>query len=185
MSGGSENVRARVNICGATSNGSLPRGPSVLKAGCVSAAHCLASRIALVCAKTGCLPEFSRKVFRSEFAGGLWIDDDGVLRQIIDSLGLPVEATMKRVASLEIKEALRNLTDRAARLGILGGTEFRHRTRRTVLGRRQDRGRPRRGQQPSLSVQSRFRQRKGVPHDAHHGIYLLKHFCNGFNARLQ
>lgn len=84
----------------------------------------LASRLAMVCEKAGCLPAFSRRVFRSEFADGLWIDDDEVLRQIVGSLGLPVEETMERAVSPEIKEKLRVRTDEATRLGIFGAPTF-------------------------------------------------------------
>ena len=68
--------------------------------------------------------DFSRAVYRAEFAEGRRIDDAAVLADIITSLGHDGAATLARAQSDEIKNQLRASTEEAAQLGIFGAPSF-------------------------------------------------------------
>jgi 2-hydroxychromene-2-carboxylate isomerase len=84
----------------------------------------MATRLGLVCESLGLVEEYSRAVFRAEFAGGARIDDEATLRRILSDLGVPVEQAMERAASADIKWRLRERTEQADRVGIFGAPTF-------------------------------------------------------------
>lgn len=83
-----------------------------------------AARIALVGQDEGWTPEFTRAVYRANFAEGKDISDDAVLSDILESLGRISEAVLGEANGPENKDALRAQTEEAMRLGIFGAPSF-------------------------------------------------------------
>jgi 2-hydroxychromene-2-carboxylate isomerase len=83
-----------------------------------------ASRVALVGLDAGWGEEFSRAVYRAEFAEGRNIGDAGVIADIVQTLGHDAAATLARAQSDEIKGKLRANTEDAQVLGIFGAPSF-------------------------------------------------------------
>ena len=84
----------------------------------------LAARIALVGLEEGWGEDFSRAVYRAEFADGRNIGDPAVVGEIVQTLGHDGTATLARAQSDEIKGKLRAQTEEAQRLGIFGAPSF-------------------------------------------------------------
>ena len=80
----------------------------------------LAARVALVGLEEGWGEDFSRAVYRAEFAEGRNIGDPAIVAEIVQSLGLDSTAALARARSDEIKRKLRAQTEEAQRLGIFG-----------------------------------------------------------------
>lgn len=68
--------------------------------------------------------EFSRKVFLAQFAEGRRIDDETVLEDILESLGLDVAAVLVQSRSDQVKLRLRQETEEAMRLNLFGAPSF-------------------------------------------------------------
>ncbi len=83
-----------------------------------------ASRVALVGLDAGWGEEFSRAVYRAEFAEGRNIADAGVIADIVQTLGHDAAAALARAQSDEIKGKLRANTEEAQHLGIFGAPSF-------------------------------------------------------------
>jgi 2-hydroxychromene-2-carboxylate isomerase len=87
------------------------------------ASSLLASRVALVALAEGWGEDFSRAVYRAEFAAGRNIGDPAVIADIVQSLGHD-NAALARAQSDGIKGRLRGETEEAQRLGIFGAPSF-------------------------------------------------------------
>jgi 2-hydroxychromene-2-carboxylate isomerase len=70
------------------------------------------------------VPEFTRRVFRANFAEDRDIADLGVITDVLDSMGQAGGDLCERARSAETKDLLRRQTDEAARLGIFGAPSF-------------------------------------------------------------
>jgi 2-hydroxychromene-2-carboxylate isomerase len=70
------------------------------------------------------LPEFTRAVFRANFAEDREIGDPEEVRAILDSLGLPGGELVQWAAAPKNKKLLRERTERAVELGIFGAPSF-------------------------------------------------------------
>jgi 2-hydroxychromene-2-carboxylate isomerase len=84
----------------------------------------LAARVALLGAAEIWCPEFVRRVYQLNFAEDRDIADEGVIVELLDSMGLDGQAICARSRSPENKERLRQQTDEAMRLGIFGAPTF-------------------------------------------------------------
>ena len=83
-----------------------------------------ASRVAMVGLDEGWGEDFSRAVYRAEFAEGRNIGDAAVIGEIVQTLGHDGAAALARAQSDEIKGKLRANTEEAQRLGIFGAPSF-------------------------------------------------------------
>src|SRR5437588_4199118 len=84
----------------------------------------LASRVALVGLEQGWGEDFSRAVYRAEFAEARNIADATTVAEIVRSLGHDGRAALARAQSGEIKGKLRGETEEAQRFGIFGAPSF-------------------------------------------------------------
>src|SRR2546423_1923239 len=84
----------------------------------------LAARVALVGLEQGWGEDFSRAVYRAEFAEARNIADATTVAEIVRSLGHDGAAALARAQSGEIKGRLRAETEEAQRLGIFGAPSF-------------------------------------------------------------
>ncbi len=83
----------------------------------------LAARVALVALTEGWGEEFSRAVYRAQFAEGRQIGSADVIGEIVRDLGRDA-AVLARAQSDAIKQELRAATEEAQRLGIFGAPSF-------------------------------------------------------------
>jgi 2-hydroxychromene-2-carboxylate isomerase len=88
------------------------------------ASSLLASRVAMVGLDEGWGEDFSRAVYRAEFAEGRNIGDGAVIAEIVQALGHDGAATIARAQSDDLKGKLRANTEEAQRLGIFGAPSF-------------------------------------------------------------
>ena len=84
----------------------------------------LAARVALVGLDEGWGEDFSRAVYRAEFAEGRNIGEPAVIADIVQALGHDSAAALARAQSDDIKGRLRANTEDAQRLGIFGAPSF-------------------------------------------------------------
>ena len=84
----------------------------------------LAARVALVGLEEGWGEDFSRAVYRAEFAEGRNIGEPGPIAEIIQALGRDGGAALAGAQSDDIKGRLRANTEQAQRLGIFGAPSF-------------------------------------------------------------
>ena len=84
----------------------------------------LAARVALVGFGEGWGEDFSRAVYRAEFAEGRNIGEPAVTADIVQALGHDASAALARAQSDDIKGRLRANTEDAQRLGIFGAPSF-------------------------------------------------------------
>jgi len=84
----------------------------------------LAARLALTPEVTPRRAEFSRRVYLVHFAEGARIDDEAVLRGIVESLGLDADTALTQSRSDAVKLGLRQATDEAMRLKLFGAPSF-------------------------------------------------------------
>ena len=68
--------------------------------------------------------EFTRRVFLAQFAEGLRIDNDSVLGNILESLGLDAETILAAARTDQVKLRLRQETEEAMRLNLFGAPSF-------------------------------------------------------------
>lgn len=83
----------------------------------------LAARAALVLADAE-RPEFSRAVYRAEFAEGRDIADRAVIGEVLAALGHDADAVLTKSGDPAIKDKLRAETEEAAKQGIFGAPNF-------------------------------------------------------------
>jgi 2-hydroxychromene-2-carboxylate isomerase len=84
----------------------------------------LPARLALTPEVTSSRAEFSRQVYLAHFGEGARLDDETVMRSILDSLGFDAEAALAQARSDAVKLALRQATDEAMRLKLFGAPSF-------------------------------------------------------------
>jgi 2-hydroxychromene-2-carboxylate isomerase len=84
----------------------------------------LAARVALIGFAGSWGEEFSRAVYRAEFAEGRNIADTAVIADILGKLKLDPAAVFERAQAPENKARLRSETDEAKRIGIFGAPSF-------------------------------------------------------------
>ena len=84
----------------------------------------MASRVALVGLAEGWGEDFSRAVYRAEFAEARNIGDPAIVADIVQGLGQRSAATLARAQSDEIKAKLRAETEEAQRRSIFGAPSF-------------------------------------------------------------
>jgi 2-hydroxychromene-2-carboxylate isomerase len=84
----------------------------------------LAARVAAAALEEGWGEEFSRKVYRAQFAEGRQVGDAQVIDEIVDALGQNGAAALARAGSDDIKGKLRRNTAEAQRHGIFGAPSF-------------------------------------------------------------
>ena len=83
-----------------------------------------AARLALIGAKEGWTPAFTREVFLRQFRDEADISDKAVLAEALRTIGKDPEDLMARIQDPAAKEALKSQTDRAVSLGIFGAPTF-------------------------------------------------------------
>lgn len=83
-----------------------------------------AARLALIGLEDGWTPEFTRAVYKSEFADGADISDRQVLRACLESVGRDADAELARTQDQSIKDQLKDATSKVQRLGIFGAPSF-------------------------------------------------------------
>ena len=83
-----------------------------------------AARVALVALEEGWGEDFSRAVYRAQFAEGRQIAEAAVLAEIVASLGRDGAAALARAQSDAIKGRLRAATEEAQRHGVFGAPSF-------------------------------------------------------------
>jgi 2-hydroxychromene-2-carboxylate isomerase len=84
----------------------------------------LAARVALVGLGEGWGEDFSRDLYRAQFADGRQISDPAVIGDIITRLGQDAAAALARAQGDDIKAELRATTAEAQRLEIFGAPSF-------------------------------------------------------------
>lgn len=83
-----------------------------------------AARLALIGHAEGWGPDFTRAVYRAEFADGANISERRVLAAILKGLNLDAEALFARSETADNKQRLRQQTEEAQELGIFGAPTF-------------------------------------------------------------
>ncbi len=83
-----------------------------------------AARIALVASGEGWCADFTRAIFRANFAEDREISDAAIVTEILGALGKDAKAVFERAQSPENKDALRGQTEEAQRRGIFGAPSF-------------------------------------------------------------
>lgn len=84
----------------------------------------LAARVARIAASEGWCSEFTKAVFRANFAEDRDISDPVIISGALESIGRNGIEVIRRAESPENKESLRNQTQRAVGLGIFGAPTF-------------------------------------------------------------
>lgn len=84
----------------------------------------LAARVAMVARDGGWVGDFTRAVFRANFAEDRDIADRAVIAGIVESCGGDPDAALAAAAGPEIKARLRDQVERARGLGIFGAPSF-------------------------------------------------------------
>jgi len=84
----------------------------------------LAARVGCAAAGEPWVPGFFRAVFRANFAEDRDIADPAVMKALLESAGQDAAALVARASSPEAKQALRDRTAEAARLGLFGAPSF-------------------------------------------------------------
>jgi 2-hydroxychromene-2-carboxylate isomerase len=84
----------------------------------------LAARVAIAGLEEGWDEEFSRKVYRAQFAECRQVGDRDVIGEIVDALGQNGAAALARAGSDDIKGKLRRNTAEAQQHGIFGAPSF-------------------------------------------------------------
>jgi 2-hydroxychromene-2-carboxylate isomerase len=83
-----------------------------------------AARLALVGARDGWTPSFTRAVYSANFAEQRDISDDATLRAILSALGVDPDAAFAAADIPENKDALKRQTEEAASRGLFGAPSF-------------------------------------------------------------
>ncbi len=83
-----------------------------------------AARLAIIGLDDNWTPEFTRAVYKAEFADGADISDPKVLGNCLQSVGRIAESELARTQDQAIKDQLKEATSRAVNLGIFGAPSF-------------------------------------------------------------
>ena len=83
-----------------------------------------AARLALIGAKEGWAPAFTREVFLRQFRDEADIADKAVLATALRTVGQDADDLMARILEPAVKEAMKSQTDKAASSGIFGAPTF-------------------------------------------------------------
>lgn len=84
----------------------------------------IAARVALIGQDDPWIGDFSRAVLRANFGEDRDIGTPEVIADILTALGLDADALMARAGSDEIKQALREQTEKATNMGLFGAPSF-------------------------------------------------------------
>jgi len=84
----------------------------------------IAARVALIGQDEPWIGDFSRAVLRANFGEDRDIGTPEVIADILTALGLDADALMARAGSDEIKQALREQTEKATNMGLFGAPSF-------------------------------------------------------------
>jgi len=84
----------------------------------------LAARVALAAEHESWLPGFIIGIYRANFAEDLEISDPAVVGRVLEGAGQESTEWLERAGSTPIKNALREQTQQAIRLGIFGAPSF-------------------------------------------------------------
>ena len=84
----------------------------------------LAARVACCFASEPWLPEFTRQVFRANFADDLDISQREVIEACLDRVGVPGAERIEQALTPTNKDVLRSQTERAVAIGIFGAPTF-------------------------------------------------------------
>jgi 2-hydroxychromene-2-carboxylate isomerase len=84
----------------------------------------LAARVACAGLDAPWLPAFVEAVYAANFARDADISDPALLVGILDALGVAGEPIVARAGTPEVKQRLRDQTDRARAIGIFGAPSF-------------------------------------------------------------
>lgn len=84
----------------------------------------LPARVALLGLNEGWGEEFSRRVYHANFAEDKEIGEEAVVAEILENMDLNAKDVIARATTDENKQALREQTDEAFRLGIFGVPTF-------------------------------------------------------------
>ena len=84
----------------------------------------LAARVACWARERSWCAEFSRRVYRANFAEDREISDPAVIASILEAVGEPAAEILDHAQSGENKTRLRQQTEEAVRLGIFGAPTF-------------------------------------------------------------
>ena len=84
----------------------------------------LAARVALIAADEGWCGDFTRAVYRANFAEDRDIAAPEVIGSILEALEQPAAAIIARAGSPEVKQRLKTQNDGAVALGIFGAPSF-------------------------------------------------------------
>lgn len=84
----------------------------------------LPGRVALLGAREPWIGEFSRRIMMLNFAEDREIDSEAAVGGVLEALGLPAAALLRRAGGEEAKVGLRQQTERARALGIFGAPTF-------------------------------------------------------------
>lgn len=82
-----------------------------------------AGKLAILGDKEGWIVPFSKRVFQANFVEDRDIGEIGVMRRILEELGLPLDA-VDRIDERSERVRLRHQTERARELGIFGAPTF-------------------------------------------------------------
>jgi 2-hydroxychromene-2-carboxylate isomerase len=83
-----------------------------------------AARLALIGAKEGWAPAFTREVYLMQFRDGADIAQKDVLARALSAVGQDAEAQFAKAQDQAVKDGLRAQTERAKALGIFGAPSF-------------------------------------------------------------
>ena len=84
----------------------------------------LPARVACLGSTERWCAEFTRRVYRANFAEDLDISDAVVVASILEAVGEPATEILDRAQSAQNKDRLRRQTEEAVRLGIFGAPSF-------------------------------------------------------------
>jgi len=84
----------------------------------------LAARVAQVADDEGWAPDFTRAVYRANFAEDREIGEQDVIVDVIASLGRKPDPVLARAVAPENKERLKRTSEEASRLGLFGAPSF-------------------------------------------------------------
>ena len=102
---------------------SAARSAEVFAAQSVSGALVAGARVALALPDQA-RPDFTRAVYRAEFAEGRDIADRALIAEILRELGHDAEAVLAKTGEPAIKDKLRTETEEAVRCRIFGAPSF-------------------------------------------------------------
>jgi 2-hydroxychromene-2-carboxylate isomerase len=103
---------------------SAPLGLKLVRPSAFPRNGLLPARVAMLGAREGWAPAFTRAIYHANFAEDRDIADAAVVGDVLRALKLPADEVMQRAQSAENKEALKQQTTRAIELGIFGAPSF-------------------------------------------------------------